>query len=174
VVRPLLGVSRVGIREYAESRGLEWREDRSNLDEHYARNRLRRRWLPALASDFNPQLLRTIGNLAEAHRRDAEWIETLVDDHAERLFAVDADGIDIARGEWETLPPALARRLARRALVLLGGSRDVSRTHLERFVSFLRQARSGTELELPDDLRLACRREGFRLRRDRVESETSC
>ena len=105
----------------------------------------------------------------------ARYGSITVDRLYEQPFTVvDADGIDIARGEWETFPPALARRLARRALVLLGGSRDVSRTHLERFVSFLRQARSGTELELPDDLRLACRREGFRLRRNRVESETSC
>lgn len=174
VVRPLLSVPRAAICAYASASELEWREDRSNADARYARNRLRHRWLPGLAGDFNPQLLRTIGNLAEAHRRDAEWIEAHVDREAARLFKPGADDLRIARGEWPELPEALARRLARRALVRLGGGRDVSRTHLERFVDFLRHAKVGSGIELPGGLRLDCERREFRLWRNRVEPEGAC
>ncbi|MGI9590006.1 MAG: tRNA lysidine(34) synthetase TilS, partial [Myxococcota bacterium] len=90
IVRPLLGISRQEIERFAASRRLSWREDASNASERYARNRLRRRWLPGLAQDFNPRLLRAIGKLAEAQRRDSEWISARVeqedhhqDDHPE-------------------------------------------------------------------------------------------
>jgi len=82
IVRPLLQVPRAEILAYAAAQGVEWREDSSNRDGPYTRNRLRQHWLPGLASEFNPQLLRVIGNLAEAQRRESEWIGSLVDEAA--------------------------------------------------------------------------------------------
>jgi tRNA(Ile)-lysidine synthase len=174
VVRPLLFVSRAEIHAYALRHRLAWREDTSNRDGKYARNRLRNDWLPGLAADFNPQLLRAIGNLAEAQRRDAEWIDELVSREADLRFCRRADSLGIARGGWGDLPEALARRLARRALLELGGGRDVSRSHLERFVAFLRSGRSGSVLELPGGLRLHCDSAEFRLEAVRVKAPSPC
>ena len=183
VVRPLLGATRSEVIGYAREQELRWREDRSNRDPRYARNRLRRDWLAGLAREFNPQLLRTIGNLAEAHRRDAEWIDALVDAEARRRFERSGDELRIAPDGWAALPEALARRLARRALVEMGAGREVSRAHLERMLAFLRtncpsadpervegaergkKGRIGGEIELPLGLRLRRGRSDFRLLR---------
>ncbi|MCZ6465332.1 MAG: tRNA lysidine(34) synthetase TilS, partial [Proteobacteria bacterium] len=101
IVRPLLRVSRQEIVEFARERGLRWREDPGNRSSRYARSRLRQRWLPGLAREFNPQLLRAIANLAEAQRGDSEWIEALVEEEAERRVAPGpsdrAGGVSIAR-----------------------------------------------------------------------------
>lgn len=174
VVRPLLGCPRSLLLAAAQSQGFPWREDRSNTDERYARNRLRRQWLPGLAENFNPQLLRTIANLAEAHRRDAEWIATQVDREAARLFNRKSGELWITRGGWGDIPEALARRLAHRALLELDAGREVSRTHLLRIVEFWRDARTGSGIELPAGLRLVCERDRFRLWRDRVEVPGAC
>lgn len=48
VVRPLLGWSRAELRQYALDNGVPWREDQSNADTDYARNRVRHRLLPTL------------------------------------------------------------------------------------------------------------------------------
>jgi tRNA(Ile)-lysidine synthase len=163
VVRPLLRVSRTEIEDYAAQRGLSWREDRSNRSVKYARNRLRLHWLPGLAADFNEQLLMAVGNLAEAQRRDSEWIAGLVEREATARFAPE-DGWLRTRGEgWDEIPDALARRLARWGLRRCGGERDTTRVHLERMLGFLRTARSGARLELPGGIRLERDREGFRL-----------
>ncbi len=163
VVRPLLRVSRAEIEAYAAERGFSWREDRSNRSVTYARNRLRLRWLPGLAGDFNEQLLMAVGNLAEAQRRDSEWIGALVDREAAARFTPE-DGWLRTRAEgWDSLPEALARRLARWGLRRCGGERDTTRVHLERMLGFLRTARSGARLELPGGTRLERDRKGFRL-----------
>jgi len=152
----------------------------------YARNRLRLRWLPGLAADFNEQLLMAVGNLAEAQRRDSEWdfneqllmavgnlaeaqrrdsewIGELVEREAAARFRPESGWLRTRAEGWDELPDALARRLARWGLRRCGGERDTTRVHLERMLAFLRTARSGARLELPGGTRLVRDREGFRL-----------
>jgi tRNA(Ile)-lysidine synthase len=161
VIRPLLRVSRRQIESYAAERAFSWREDRSNAKCDYARNRLRLRWLPGLTEDFNPQLLRAIGDLAEAQSRDSEWIAALVEQEAAVRFFPEADGLRVRAEGWDLLPEALARRLARWGLRECGAARDATRVHLERMLSFLRSGRTGSHIELPGGLRLERDREGF-------------
>ncbi|MGH0036470.1 MAG: tRNA lysidine(34) synthetase TilS [Myxococcota bacterium] len=155
VVRPLLSVDRAAVEAYARARGLVWREDASNEDRHYARNRLRLDWLPGLAREFNPRLLNTLAQLADSHRRDAEWIEGLVAAEAGRRVERDPSGrqVRVALDGWSELAPALALRLWRRAWCDLGGGRHVERIHLERLQAFALDGRGGRVLELPGGLR---------------------
>ena len=149
IVRPLLQVSRRELMAHAAAHGLAWREDASNARPDYARNRLRLHWLPGLASEFNPQLLRALAGLAEAQRRDTDWIEAQVEREAASRFSEDGSWLVIDAKDWAELPEALARRVARAALRRCGIGREVSRVHLARTLAFLRTARSGTRLELP-------------------------
>jgi tRNA(Ile)-lysidine synthase len=48
VVRPLLDFSRAELRTFLESQGVAWREDETNANEGFARNRVRRTVLPVL------------------------------------------------------------------------------------------------------------------------------
>ncbi|HQQ79740.1 MAG TPA: tRNA lysidine(34) synthetase TilS, partial [Thermoanaerobaculia bacterium] len=48
VVRPLLPFSRSELRAYLEGRGVPWREDETNENEGFARNRVRRTVLPGI------------------------------------------------------------------------------------------------------------------------------
>ena len=163
VVRPLLTVTRAEIERFARERRLSWREDGSNARLDYARNRLRHRWLPGLAEDFNPRLLRAIGNLAEAQRRDSEWIAAQVEREAASRFVEEGGWLRIDAKDWDALPEALSRRLARAAVQRCGAGRLVSRVHLARMLAFLRGARPGTRLELPGHLTLRRESAGFRL-----------
>jgi tRNA(Ile)-lysidine synthase len=174
VVRPLLRIPRQEILAYADAHGLSWREDSSNADPAFARARLRSEWLPGLRDAFNPRLLRAIGDLAEAQRRDSEWIAQIVEREAERFLTTEDGGLRIARSGWEALPEALARRVVRLALRRTGAARDVSRVHLERVVNTLRSGRPGSRIELPGGLELACEDDSFRLRRTPVSPKGAC
>ena len=163
IVRPFLGVSRDEIERYARRRGLIWREDPSNRDPAYARAQLRNAGWHRIAADLNPKWLRAVADLAEAGRRDSEWIEAIVEQEAAAFFSWEGEDLWVRAEGWNELPEALARRLARRAMRLVGGGRDVSRAHLLRMVKYLRSARPGSALELPGGLRLCRERTGFRL-----------
>ena len=190
IVRPLLGVSRRELERFAAARGLSWREDASNRDPAFARARLRRDWLSGLGEAFNPRWLRAVGDLAEAQRRESEWIEERVSEELSRRLAREGEGKgpgvgreqpggvprsepQASEGEvwvlacegFEALPEALARRLARRVLHAAGAGRDLSRRHLERTLAFLRRGRTGATLELPGGLVLERARRRVRLHR---------
>lgn len=174
IVRPLLGVSRAEIERQARAWGLTWREDPSNRDPHYARARLRQDWLPGLGEAFNPQWLRAIGNLAEAQRRDSEWIEAEVQKEAEARLTLSEGGLRIRVKGWDGLAPALSRRLLREALRRSGTPRDVSRRHLERMEAFLRAGRPGRAIELPGGLYLRCGAGGFLLTQGPGGASSEC
>ncbi len=59
VLRPLLGTEREEIRTWMEGHALEWREDRTNSENGYKRNRLRNEVFPIL-KELNPSLIRTL------------------------------------------------------------------------------------------------------------------
>ncbi len=71
LIRPLLRARRRDILEYLKERGLSFREDSSNADQTFLRNRIRRELLPLLGS-YNPlfgesvlRLARSMGDVAD-------------------------------------------------------------------------------------------------------------
>ncbi len=152
-LKPLLGVMPAEIENWAKRHTIVWREDESNRDRRFMRNRLRHDWIPGLSETFNPQLLRTLGNLAEAQRRDLEWLEGLVQQAAKERIEMGPAGIRLAIDGWTETPAALARRLVRYALVEVGLGRHVTRTHLARVLDFLELGRAAgrdKRIELPE------------------------
>ena len=74
LVRPLLEIDRSEIEAWLRERGIDWREDDTNRDRTYARNRLRHEILPLLRHEFNPQLDSALANLATLARdEEAYW-----------------------------------------------------------------------------------------------------
>ena len=72
IIRPILFASRREILIYAEKRNLNFREDSSNIDTVYVRNKIRHNIIPRfnkLTPDFNKTIVETIERL-----RDAEII----------------------------------------------------------------------------------------------------
>ena len=68
VIRPMLTVRHSELREYLTEIGQSWREDSSNLDAKFTRNRMRHTILPLLESQFNPAVQQTLSELADIAR----------------------------------------------------------------------------------------------------------
>lgn len=64
VIRPMLFASREEIVTYAQQKGLKWREDSSNKENKYYRNRLRNEVIPVLKT-MNPNLENTLEQSVE-------------------------------------------------------------------------------------------------------------
>ncbi len=75
IVRPLLQVRRRELQAYLLEIGQSWREDASNGDPKFTRNRVRQRLMPLLESDFNPAVAERLAELAEIARGEEEFWE---------------------------------------------------------------------------------------------------
>jgi tRNA(Ile)-lysidine synthase len=65
VVRPLLDVTRAEVVAYLGELGIQARQDSSNADLKYTRNRIRHHLLPLLEQQFNPAIRTVLTRLAE-------------------------------------------------------------------------------------------------------------
>jgi tRNA(Ile)-lysidine synthase len=82
VVRPLLAATRDEVMAYLAPLGQTYRQDSSNRDEALTRNRIRHQLLPLLAG-FNPQIVASLGRLAE----QAEAVYGAEEEQARALLA---------------------------------------------------------------------------------------
>ncbi len=73
VIRPMLFATREHIARYADERNLSWREDRSNADDYYRRNRIRKHVVPVLKS-INPSLENTVSEMTERMAAAERWL----------------------------------------------------------------------------------------------------
>jgi len=65
LIRPLLGCRREELRDYLRSIGQAWREDASNEDPRYTRNRLRKKLIPLLEEEFGAGVVSSICRTAQ-------------------------------------------------------------------------------------------------------------
>jgi tRNA(Ile)-lysidine synthase len=103
LVRPLLGFTRDQVTSYCEERRLPWRDDPTNAEPTYARNRVRHGLARALA-DVHPAAAQNVLRTAELLRDEAEVLDALV---AAELDGSPRNTIPLER--LAELPPALRR-----------------------------------------------------------------
>jgi tRNA(Ile)-lysidine synthase len=78
IVRPLLGYRHRELERYLEEIGQGWREDSSNDDERFTRNRVRKLVMPLLEREFNPSVAENLAELAEIARGEEDYWENEV------------------------------------------------------------------------------------------------
>jgi tRNA(Ile)-lysidine synthase len=106
LVRPLLSFTRAQTTAYCEERGLSWRDDPSNDEGAFARNRVRHGLAPALA-EIHPAAAQNVLRTAELLRDEAEVLDGLVEAELEGSNGSPPGSIELQR--LAALPPALRR-----------------------------------------------------------------
>ncbi|MCX6991914.1 MAG: tRNA lysidine(34) synthetase TilS [Kiritimatiellaeota bacterium] len=117
VVRPLRDVDRKSIERFLEGRHLVWREDATNADPAFLRNRVRHEVLPFLEKRLNPGIRQALLRASDILTGENEWLEMLTD----RLFA-ECRGVekDLDASQLAGFPVAARRRVLRRWLETCG------------------------------------------------------
>jgi tRNA(Ile)-lysidine synthase len=156
VVRPLLEIRREELRQCLRLLQQPWREDQSNTDVGFTRNRVRARVLPMLREELNPSTDIALAHVAEIARAEEEYWE----DQLSRLLPLlvipgeptrgggrrqtSAKALALDIRNLEQQPLAVQRRLLRAAAETLGCNLDFE--HVQAIVQMLCQRSSrGTQ-----------------------------
>ncbi len=78
IQRPLLATRRKELEAYLRDIGQSWRDDATNEDEKFTRNRIRKLVVPVLEKDFNPSVTESLAELAEIARGEEDYWENEV------------------------------------------------------------------------------------------------
>ncbi|MDW8074938.1 MAG: tRNA lysidine(34) synthetase TilS [Bacteroidota bacterium] len=142
LIRPLLGITREEIVHYARARALEWRDDSTNAERSFRRNRVRLDLMPTLKEHFNPRIVETLARTAQLLRQADGFIESLIESTYTQIATARDGRIELGRSQLATLHPFVRNEIIERALTELSG-KPVSHAAVERVVSLL-SAETGT------------------------------
>ncbi len=119
IIRPLIGISRTEIEDYAKDNGISYVTDSTNTQDIYARNIIRHHLLPKMA-EINSGALNNIIRCSEILSIESDYMEEEIKLH--KLFRFSEDSVIIDRREFDSLHPALARRALFKAIHLACGN----------------------------------------------------
>ncbi len=164
LVRPLLTVTHSQTLAYCAARGWQPREDLTNSDRRFTRNRIRLDTLPHLET-YNPNLRQALARNAdliaadEAYlevQTDAAWAQTVIPQETPIDGESQPQRISFALGALLAQPLALRRRLLRRAgrgLSSHKGERELAARHIALLERLAVEGDVGDALDLPGGVR---------------------
>jgi tRNA(Ile)-lysidine synthase len=155
ILRPLLATSRAEIEAYLQALAQGWREDSSNRNLTFTRNRIRHELLPLLEG-WNPRLRHHLAQMAELARDEETWWEAEVARLAGQIVLpgrpvrgggrAAGEGLAVEVARLAELPVAVQRRVLRMAAERLGTAPDFDGTEALRNLALT--GRSGQKCEL--------------------------
>jgi tRNA(Ile)-lysidine synthase len=171
--RPLLEVTRADVVAFNRALRLRPREDPSNRDRRFLRNRIRLDVLPVLERRLDRGLRGTLARTAEHVREDAALLDAMASDAARGVVDLHGDEVRIDARALADLPGPIAGRVVRQALRVAGAMAgdwepDAGAAHVDGILG-LAAGRPGRRLDLPGDLEASRLREYVRLSRPSPE-----
>ena len=155
ILRPFLGITRREVEAEVGSRRLEFRTDSSNADSRFARNRVRHRLLPLLETEFNPNIVFNLQQLARRMRDDEDLLDKQAREQARPWRIREGREEKIPLRALLELPRALQIRIVRQmAASALGAAPSLSAVELESILRFVVTGVSGKHLLLSGGLEI--------------------
>lgn len=151
LIRPLLAVSRNDVLRFLDGLGQDVRQDESNADERFTRNRLRRMLLPLLKEQFNPDVTGAIVRLG----RQAADAQRIIEQLAGQGLAGAVVSRTVDSAALNVTPLAhLNPHLVREVFRLLWSEQQWPAQHMgfdewDRLAALVRAATQATSFDLP-------------------------
>ena len=133
--KPLLAIRRSDLRDFVRAAGVDARQDETNLDPHFRRNRVRHELLPLMNDIVDRDVTPLLARFGQLMTEEQLWLASLRSDD-ESLRLSDADCRDLR--EW---PVPRLRRWLRDHLSSLGAYGDTyspSAAEIDRAVEVVR------------------------------------
>lgn len=115
IIRPLLQSRRDDVESYLKELGQDWREDLSNRDPQFTRNRVRHDLMPRLAGHLNPRVREALAQLADIARAEEDYWRTATEAalHRASLPNETLEKTCLSVPALQAMPVALQRRVLR-------------------------------------------------------------
>lgn len=150
-IRPLMEVSRTEINDFLQAAGVQCREDSSNNNQVYLRNRIRGELIPYLKEKYNPRIEANLARMAEIIRRDDEFLNGCVSNILQSPSIQRKPGeISFAVEYFKTFHAALGYRLLKALLEgLAPNEKGFSFSHIQLLADLAMKSVTGKEISLP-------------------------
>ena len=153
IIRPLAELEKSEIVRYLRTESIPYKIDRTNLEERYLRNAIRRDVIPFLEK-YNPRLKRSLFNLAEHLREDFEFISEEKTRIQKDIVRQQGSSVEIRLRDVVIQPRAIQKEILRDSLEKAGGEvKSLSFRHWKDIEGLIKHGRKGNSIDLPGSIR---------------------
>lgn len=150
-VRPIINITRKEIERYCEENKLQPRIDKTNLENIYARNKVRLELIPYIENNFNPDIIEALNRLSQTIKVDNEYINEIALQTYREYCKRDKNKV-IINSEAFSQHEAILTRIIREALKAVRGSLyNLDKNHIYDIINIQKGA-TGKEIMLPRSL----------------------
>lgn len=171
LLRPLLTIPKADLRAYCAEHGIQPREDATNADTDYLRNRVRLEVLPMLRA-ISPQIDRHLTRLADIARHENELIAAELEAWVGKSAAIEPGRIAVSRWEFLRLPTALRRRFIVWGARRIAPDSEIDYDHVLRADTAAQHAAHGAIIQLGGGAQLRIAYDGLHIEHESVPVQT--
>jgi len=155
VIRPFLATGREEILEFLHSNNIPFREDRTNRDMRFLRNRIRHKIIPRLQEEIHPSVSNVLARTADVLQLDYDALNEIVRKTLNEFVLQESGCLTFTMANFlhspETLQPAMVREIIHRAK---GNLRRLNTGHFRQVLDFIRHEAGEKRLILPGPVTL--------------------
>lgn len=159
LMRPLLTVRRAQIDELLQANHLRFRDDPSNQQQHFTRNKIRHNLLPMLRQNFNPKVDDSLLRLAKLARGTDDVIIAAARESLSEITVERNDwSIALKASALSQHAPVVQHEIIRQAMIALSiPLQRIGYNHLANATELLEQRGSCHRIDLPGNVTV-CKR----------------
>lgn len=144
LLRPLLHLTKKELYRYAEEHDIQWREDSTNAETHYLRNKIRQHVIPKADDEWRRRMLNHIAKAGEINEKLDREIDALLSHKLAFRHAA------LSRRWFVMLPHAVASEVVV-ALLRRLHTRNIDHNLVERLTIGIKTAKPGKKLDIDKD-----------------------
>ncbi len=156
VIHPLLDIYREDIERYCHHRNLKPRNDPTNEETIYTRNKIRHDIIPYIEKEINPGVKDVVIQMAGIIREENDFLDKLAANNLKNIVTGKKDReISLSLDHLRNFPLALRRRIIQQLIYSLDPDySDFYFNHYQLLDRFIHQSETGKILDLPGELKV--------------------
>jgi tRNA(Ile)-lysidine synthase len=154
IIRPLMCVERKEIEKWLAKKQIDYRTDRTNLEDDYTRNKIRLNILPYAQENINRQAVAHIDNASKIIYEAWEYLTEQTEKVYSNCVNNKESKIIINIPEFEIESDIIKKNIIRKCIANYGnGLKDITNTHVESILGLLKN-HVGKTICLPNNLQV--------------------
>lgn len=153
IIRPVLAFTKKELRAYLKAKKVSFRNDVTNKDNTYTRNKIRNILIPEL-QQYNPNLTETLARNAGIFAEINAYLQLEAASQFQKIATVRKTSTRLQAKAFETLPRPIAREVLHLALKKLNHHEPLSQNHFEQVYGVAISPVSRKTKEISRDLKL--------------------
>ncbi len=154
-VRPLLDCSRQEILDYLDSLGAAFRQDTSNQDVSYLRNKIRLELIPEIENGFAPRFKSQLGKMSQLLQEDESYLIEQAQKLLQEVGKITEKGLTLPIDKLRDWQPAILNRVLRLGIhEVKGNLKSIEFGHVQQVRQLLKENASGACV-LPGDIKIS-------------------